>query len=85
MLGPLLFVIFINDLEDSVEGLLDILRKFGDDTKLGQEVTSEEGRTGTGCRRLWMSYASGLRDGECSLTSPKLCIWGPATPGISTR
>jgi hypothetical protein len=44
VLGPLLFVIFINDLEDSVEGLLDILRKFADDTKLCQEVTSEEDR-----------------------------------------
>ena len=44
MLGPLLFVIFINDLEDSVEGLLDILKKFADDTKLGQEVTKEEDR-----------------------------------------
>jgi hypothetical protein len=44
VLGPLLFVIFINDLEDSVEGLLDILRKFADDTKLGQEVTREEDR-----------------------------------------
>jgi hypothetical protein len=44
VLGPLLFVIFINDLEDSVEGLLDILKKFADDTKLGQEVTKEEDR-----------------------------------------
>jgi ribonuclease P/MRP protein subunit RPP40 len=44
VLGPMLFVIFINDLEDSVKGLLDILRKFDDDTRLGQEVTSEEDR-----------------------------------------
>jgi ribonuclease P/MRP protein subunit RPP40 len=41
VLRPLLFVIFKNDLEDSVEALLDILRKFADDTKLGQELTSE--------------------------------------------
>jgi hypothetical protein len=31
VLGPLLFVIFINDMDDTVEGLVDILRKFADD------------------------------------------------------
>ena len=44
VLGPLLFVIFINDMDDTVEGLADILRKFADDTKLGQPVEKDEDR-----------------------------------------
>jgi hypothetical protein len=39
VLGPLLFIIFINDLDDSAAAV-DILRKFADDTKLGHEVTN---------------------------------------------
>jgi len=44
-------------------------------------------RTETGCSGPWTSHACGLRDGECSLTSPnaKLCIWGPAIQGTSTK
>ena len=38
MLGPLLFIIFINDLDDSAAAV-DLLRKFADDTKLGHDVT----------------------------------------------
>jgi ribonuclease P/MRP protein subunit RPP40 len=44
VLGPLLFVIFINNMDDTVEGLVDILRKFADDTKLGQTVEKDEDR-----------------------------------------
>ena len=40
----MLFVIFIIDIDDTVEGLLDILRKFADDTKLGQTVEKDEDR-----------------------------------------
>jgi len=35
VLGPLLFVIFINDMDDTVETITCILCKFADDTKLG--------------------------------------------------
>ena len=38
VLGPLLFIIFINDLDDSVAAA-GIIKKFADDTKLGQDVT----------------------------------------------
>jgi hypothetical protein len=44
VLGPLLFVIFINDMDDTVEHLTSILRKFADDTKLGKKVRTDRER-----------------------------------------
>jgi hypothetical protein len=41
--GPILFLIFINDLDSAVQ-LIEIIRKFADDTKLGQTVGSQEER-----------------------------------------
>ncbi len=43
VLGPILFLIFINDL-DNAALLVDILRKFADDSKLGQTVSTPEER-----------------------------------------
>jgi hypothetical protein len=43
VLGPILFLIFINDL-DVAAVMIDILRKFADDTKLGQTVSTPEER-----------------------------------------
>jgi hypothetical protein len=43
VLGPLLFVIFINDM-DAVVQQINILRKFADDTKLGKTVVTETDR-----------------------------------------
>ena len=40
MLGPLLFVIYINDLDEDLGGMVS---KFADDTKIGGIVDSEEG------------------------------------------
>jgi hypothetical protein len=43
VLGPILFLIFINDLDSVVEEV-DIVRKFADDTKMGHRVDNMEGR-----------------------------------------
>ena len=43
VLGPLLFLIYINDL-DSAAATVDLIKKFADDTKVGQKVGSEEKR-----------------------------------------
>jgi hypothetical protein len=39
-LGPILFLIFINDLDAAVT-MVDIVRKFADDTKLGSTVETD--------------------------------------------
>ncbi len=43
VLGPILFLIFINDVDSAVE-FINILRKFADDTKLGQPSSTPEER-----------------------------------------
>ncbi len=43
MLGPLLFIIFINDMDEVVRQI-NILKKFADDTKLGKTVQVEKDR-----------------------------------------
>ena len=40
VLGPLLFVIYINDLDENVQ---DMISKFADDTKIDGIIDSEEG------------------------------------------
>jgi ribonucleases P/MRP protein subunit RPP40 len=44
VLEPILFLIFINDLDKEVKAL-EIVRKFADDTKLGQRVGTNKERT----------------------------------------
>jgi hypothetical protein len=44
VLGPLLFLIFINDLDDAAAGC-DLLRKFADDTKLGKKMATQQDST----------------------------------------
>ena len=43
VLGPLLFLVFINDL-DQAAAAIHIIKKFADDTKLGHTVTSQRER-----------------------------------------
>ena len=44
MLGPLLFLIFINDIDQAVHNI-DIIKKFADDTKIGNTMVTMEDRT----------------------------------------
>ena len=41
ILGPILFAIYINDLEENIEDTVSLLKKFADDTKLAQQINSE--------------------------------------------
>ena len=43
VLGPLLFLIFINDIDEAVLSI-DIIKKFADDTKVGQVIGNDEDR-----------------------------------------
>jgi hypothetical protein len=43
MLGPILFLIFINDL-DAATSVIQVMKKFADHTKLGHSVCSEAER-----------------------------------------
>ena len=42
ILGPILFTIFINDLDEEVVEKVKVLLKFADDTKMGHIIDSEE-------------------------------------------
>ena len=42
VLGPILFIIFINDIDTAVDIIRQIMNKFADDTKLGQKINCKE-------------------------------------------
>ena len=62
VLGPLLFVIYINDLDENIGGMVS---KFADDTKIGGIVDSEE--SFSNCNRILINWASGLTNGRWNL------------------
>ena len=43
VLGPLLFLLYINDLDEEVN-MIDLVKKFADDTKIGQSMATDEDR-----------------------------------------
>ena len=58
VLGPILFDIFINDI-DLLAALIDILRKFADDTKLGKIVMNvEDGQVLQDCLDMLVDWAN---------------------------
>ena len=44
ILGPILFIIYINTMDGAVEHLIDIVSKFADDSKIGNRATTAEQR-----------------------------------------
>ena len=66
VLGPLLFLIFINDLDGSAAAL-EIVRKFADDTKIVQPIRGQ--RTESGCKLPWMNSQDGQTRGAWPLMS----------------
>ena len=44
ILGPLLFLVYINDIDSAVMMVINIIRKFADDTKVAHTVNSEQDR-----------------------------------------
>ena len=44
VLGPVLFLIFINDIDESIEGVGGMIKKFADDTKWVRKVMGDDDR-----------------------------------------
>jgi Reverse transcriptase (RNA-dependent DNA polymerase)/Endonuclease-reverse transcriptase len=84
VLGPLLFLLFINDL-DSAVSLAEALLKFADDTKLARVVKNEEDR------RQLQAALDDLIDWSrkwgmaFNVKKCKLCTWVGAMPGVITQ
>ena len=82
ILGPILFTIFINDIDDQVANLVDIIKKFALLTTRNWVLRSTQKTTERLFRLVWTSCSSGHWTGECSVTfniSARYCMWGETT------
>ena len=61
VLGPLLFLIYINDLD---EGIKSLILKFADDTKIFRKIVSDEDSRQLAYRTTWIYCFRGLRIGK---------------------
>ena len=59
VLGPLLFLIFVNDLLDWIKCCI---QTFADDTKIWTKINTS--RIAKGCRQSWKRWRSGLTTGH---------------------
>ncbi len=86
VLGPLLFIIFIfNHDMDEVVRLINILKKFADDTKLGKTVRVEKDREDLQ-DALDKLYTWGTNGGWSSmLGNAKSCTWVTRTLPSTTH
>jgi len=67
VLGPILFVIYINDLDT---GVMNCILKFSDNTKLSGK-NNTEASDGLNYRRICKSSLSGLVNGKCNFMQIK--------------
>ena len=63
LLGPVLFLVFIDDLQD---GIRNMVYKFADDTKVLAQVQSDAERK-KNYKKISINCLSGLKNGKCLL------------------
>jgi hypothetical protein len=82
VLGPLLFLLFINDLDLAAQEV-SALAKFADDTKLGQRIISDEDRATLQNALSKLCAWSGMWGMEFNVKKCKIMHFGVITPSMN--